>query len=274
MKALIGFGQVRHKRFRPRENAFTYSTYFLMLQMRSALESHGLQGEKNPCLSINKRGALSFYDADHGDSRGPEAGGAMGWLQELLGREGVSGADGEIWLHTYPRVWGYAFKPVSFWYCHSTSGALSAIVAEVNNTFGERHFYLIKDPSYGQDLIATKEFHVSPFCEIKGQYRFRFLRTKEKDSSSARTVVRIDYEDALGVLIHTSVSGALEPLNKKSLRKALINYPLLTLMVIYRIHWQALKLWIKKITFRPKPVPPKSLITIASVSPLEAVSKS
>jgi len=273
LNALIGFGQVRHKRFRPQENTFTYSTFFLMLQMRSGLKSDVLH-ENNPYLSINKRGALSFYDVDHGDSRGPEAGGAIGWLQEMLAKEGVSGADGDIWLHTYPRVWGYAFKPVSFWYCHTSSGALSAIVAEVNNTFGERHFYIIKDPIYGQDLIASKEFHVSPFCEVMGQYRFRFLRTKETKSTLPRTVVRIDYEDALGVLIHTSISGTLEPLNRKALTKALFNYPLLTLMVIFRIHWQALKLWIKKIPFRAKPAPPKSLTTLASMTHLETASKS
>ncbi len=260
MSAKIGFGQVRHQRSRPSKNTFTYATYFLLLPMRYLSAPQHIETLK-PVLTWNAKGSLSFYDIDHGDGRDATQGGALGWFEDLLKSEGVTGIDGEIWLHTYPRVFGYAFKPVSFWYGHNAKGQLRVIVAEVNNTFGERHFYLIKNPVYGKDLLAHKEFHVSPFCEVLGQYRFRFLRTPETNSKPAHTVVRIDYEDEKGVLIHTSVSGALYPLTLASRRKALFGYPLMTFMVVFRIHWQALKLWFKKVPFYTKPKPPVNRIT-------------
>ena len=97
-------------------------------------------GELKSVLGWNSKGALSFYDIDHGDARTPEQGGSLGWFTDLIKSEGIEDVDGEVWLHTYPRVWGFAFKPVSFWYGHASNGDLRVIVAEVNNTFGERHF--------------------------------------------------------------------------------------------------------------------------------------
>jgi len=260
MSAFIGFGQVQHQRFRPRANSFVYPTFFLMLPMRSMLAAQQA-GTHTGLLSWNCKGALSFYDIDHGEGRSPSQGGALGWFFDLLQSEGITSVDGEVWLHTYPRVWGYAFKPVSFWYGHARNGDLKVIVAEVNNTFGERHFYLIKNPLYARDSYADKEFHVSPFCEVKGQYRFRFLRTATHTDVPGKTVVRIDYSDEQGPLIHTSVSGTLYPLTKATRRKALLAYPLMTLMVIYRIHWQALKLWFKGVSFHSKPPQRESTIT-------------
>jgi DUF1365 family protein len=252
--AQLGFGQVRHTRLRPRHNSFAYDTFFVMLPMRS-LHRPEVAG----ALAVNRAGWISFHDADHGDGRGPEAGGALAWLNELLQREGVDDADGEVWLHTYPRVLGYTFKPVSFWYCHRSSGELRAIVVEVNNTFGERHCYLLDQPRYGAELLAHKCFHVSPFCRVEGQYRFRFMRTTHE--GVPRTVVRIDHDDASGPLLNTSVSGHLQPITPQALRHALWGYPAMTLMVMVRIHWQALKLWLKRVRFFHKPQPPQHFVT-------------
>ena len=250
-QALIGFGQVRHARLKPVRNAFTYGTYFLMLPMRSlAVAGPG-------ALVRNRWAPLSFFDADHGDGRGPAQGGALAWLDDLLLQQGIEGADGEVWLHCYPRVLGHTFKPVSFWYCHRADGTLRAIVVEVNNTFGERHCYLLDAPRYGVEQRAAKVFHVSPFCPVEGGYRFRFM----VDAKRCRTVGRIDFDDANGPLIQTSVSGALVPLNARSVRRALCHYPAMTLGVVLRIHWQALKLFAKRAPFFAKPVPPTSLTT-------------
>jgi DUF1365 family protein len=249
---LIGFGEVRHTRLRPARNAFNYPTYFLMLPMRH-LQQHG-----SGALAHNRRGLLSFHDRDHGEG----GDNALAWLDALLLREGVTDASGEVWLHTYPRVLGYTFKPVSFWYCHRADGTLRAMVVEVNNTFGERHCYLLDDTQYGLELTANKVFHVSPFCTLEGGYRFRFLQTEQ--GGVKKTVARIDYHDNDSdsePLLQTSVSGTLEPLTAASLRKAVWRYPAMTLGVVARIHWQAFKLWRKHVPFIRKPAPPKPFVT-------------
>jgi len=244
---LLGIGVVRHQRLRPVAHAFEYPTYFLLLPMRA------LRSAPTPGLVRNRFGLLSFHDRDHGDG-GPDA---LAWLDGVLQREGVCDADGEVWLHTYPRVLGYAFKPVSFWYCHRADGSLAAVVAEVNNTFGERHCYLLAGPglAFGREMTARKVFHVSPFCSIEGRYRFRFMRTAE------RTVARIDHDDDRGPLLQTSVSGRLEPLDARNARAAFFGMPMMTVGVIGRIHWQALRLWLKRVPFFRKPAPPQAPLT-------------
>jgi DUF1365 family protein len=246
-QALLGTGVVRHRRLRPADHAFAYPTYFLMLPMRR------LRQAPAPALRRNRFGLLSFHDRDHG------LGGddALAWLDGLLAQEGVGDADGEVWLHTYPRVLGYVFKPVSFWYCHRNDGSLAAIVVEVNNTFGERHCYVLAGPdlAFGRELQARKVFHVSPFCRVEGGYRFRFMRTAE------RTVARVDHDDASGALLQTSVSGHLRALTPASLRAAFFGMPLMTLGVLLRIHWHALQLWVKRVPFVTKPAPPQAFVS-------------
>ncbi len=254
---LIGFGQVRHTRLRPKRHAFSYDTFFLLLPLRS-LRAHP---ESAGALAFNRRGALSFFETDHGDGRSLQDGGALAWLDALLQGEGILDATGEAWLHCYPRVWGYTFKPVSFWYCHRADGTLRAIVVEVNNTFGERHCYLLDHPRYGVELQAQKVFHVSPFCSVAGRYRFRFVRTAHKGGRD-RSVVRIDHDDGEGSpLLLTSVSGDLLPVSAQTVRRALWGYPVMTLAVMARIHWQALRLWAKRVRFHRKPAPPGADVT-------------
>ena len=243
----LGTGVVRHHRLRPRDHAFAYPTYFLMLPMRTLCST--------PCdaLARNRRGLLSFHDRDHGEGGAD----ALAWLDGLLASEDIHDAQGEVWLHTYPRVLGYVFKPVSFWYCHRADGRLAAVVVEVNNTFGERHCYLLagEDLAYGRELRARKVFHVSPFCHIEGGYRFRFMRT------ATRTVARVDHDDEMGALLLTSVSGHLAPLTPRAVRGAFFGMPLMTLGVLLRIHWHALLLWRKHVPFVTKPKPPQAFVT-------------
>ena len=249
--ALIGHGEVRHRRLRPVANAFAYRTYFLMLPMRS------LRTQARSELPRNHFGLLSFHDRDHGDGRDD----ALAWLDELLQREGIDDATGEVWLQTYPRVLGYVFKPVSFWFCERADGSLAAILVEVNNTFGERHCYLLACTSlaYGRDLAARKVFHVSPFSHVGGDYRFRFMRSTGPHGE--RCVARIDHGDSDGALLQTSLSGRLTPLTGASARAAFFGVPLMSFGVIARIHWQALRVWLKRVPYVKKPPPPEAFVS-------------
>ena len=246
----IGFGQVRHTRLQPKRHAFAYRTYFLMLPMRSLKNGSG-------ALAVNRFSVLSFFDKDHGDGRSDREGGALAWLDDVLRAEGIDDATGEIWLHCYPRVLGFTFKPVSFWYCQRLDGSLRAVLVEVNNTFGERHCYVLDHARFGVEQRAEKVFHVSPFCPVEGEYRFRLMVNPER----TRTVARIDYFDAAGPVIQTSVSGNLEPVTRQSLRKAVWTYPLMTLAVVARIHWQALRLFLKRVSFFRQPPLPSQFIS-------------
>lgn len=252
------FGHVRHRRLRPVVNAFEYRAYYVRLPLRS------MDADAPRCalFSRNRFNLLSFHDADHGDGTT----GLVEWIDALLEKEGVTDADGEIWLQAMPRVLGFVFNPVSFWFCHRASGELRAVLCDVRNTFGERHFYLLDDgfeiPN-GGEITARKLFHVSPFFAVEGAYRFRFMRVMRgsKGSLAETTVATIDYEDAEGPALQTSVSGVGAPIRTATVAAAFFKYPLMTFGVIARIHIQALRLWLKRVPFHSKPAPPKQKVT-------------
>ena len=252
--AQLCFGNVHHTRLRPARNSFNYGVYFLRLPLRSMAQGNW----PTRLLSRNRFNVLSFHDKDHGDGKRP----LLEWIDALLKQEGITDADGEVWLQTFPRVLGYVFNPVSFWFCHRRDGALRAVLCDVSNTFGERHLYLLNQGApidNNCELTVTKIFHVSPFCPVEGQYRFKFMQTgKQLDAtSSERNLARIDYDDADGPILLTSIAGTSYPLNDRNILRALLRFPLMTFAVITRIHWQALKLWIKRVPFFHKPIPPQ-----------------
>lgn len=244
--ALLGRGEVWHSRLRPAAHTFRHDSYFLLLPMRQGRTS----GWRVP---RRKWGLITFWDRDHGEG-GPDA---LAWVERVLADEGIHDADGEIWLQTYPRVLGHAFKPVSFWFAHRRDGALAAVVAEVNNTFGERHCYLLAGPElrWGQDLQARKVFHVSPFNPVSGHYTFRFTRSPD------RLQARVDLHDELGPVLQTSIGGSLQPFTRRRAWAAFWSTPLMTLGVVTRIHWHALRLLIKRVPFFHKPDAPERFVT-------------
>lgn len=237
-------GHVMHARVRPVRHQFRYPIFFIGLDVDQLPASRWW-------LGINRPGLTSFHCANHGD--GSDKPGQ--WLRGLLQQHGLGAINGRIELHCFPRVLGYHFKPVSFWYCHDRSGELRAVLAEVNNTFGERHCYLLQAVagaviSGDTELMAQKVLHVSPFCEVRGFYRFRF---REQDG---RRSVYLDYHDDDGLLLVTSMHGIPQPLGMTALLRAFIAYPWQSLAIILRIHWQALLLFFKRVPWFSKPGAP------------------
>lgn len=231
-------GHVMHRRLRPAVNAFVYPVFYVQVSLRDADAANGA------LFGVDRSRVLSLRREDHGPRDGSPL---LPWIEHLLAERGLP-TDGDIVLQTFPRLFGYVFNPVSFWFCHNRLGQLIAVLAEVNNTFGEHHDYLLYNPDGsplrdGQELRADKLFHVSPFNRIEGRYRFRFHLDR------AVPLARIDYDDAEGELLLTSISGKPQRLSTKVLLGALLRQPLMTFGVIARIHWQALKLWLKGVPF-------------------------
>jgi DUF1365 family protein len=244
--ARILFGRVFHSRRRPARHAFAYPVFFLRMPLS------GLAEAGRGIFSVDRWNLLSLMTRDHG----PRDGTALEpWVRAQLAAAGVGGADGEIFLQACPRVLGFVFNPISIFYCQDREGALRAVICEVSNTFGERHNYLLARPdgcAIGPRdwLQADKVFHVSPFCEVEGFYRFRFA------GDPVRQFARIDYHDRDGRLLVTAIDGEARAIDAASLARAFFAYPFMTAGVVARIHWQALRLWFKRVPWFSKPEPP------------------
>lgn len=250
----IVFGRVMHRRLTPVEHAFSYGVFYLRVPLTQIAQL------PNRWLSLDGFNLLSFMRRDYGARDG---GDLLAWARALLAQHGVQEADGEIILQTFPRLLGYVFNPISIWYCYDRQGDLRAAICEVSNTFGERHNYLLAHPdtraiTQGDWLSAKKCFHVSPFCEVQGQYRFRFEQT------DTRAFAEIDYyvgERSDEKLMVTTIHGTPQPLTSHAALRAFLSYPLMTFAVVIRIHWQAVKLWVKRVPWFSKPAPPTTETT-------------
>lgn len=243
----IGRGHVFHGRAGPVRHSFRYPTFFLLFDCAR-------EGELRKVLSERFRGVLSFRIEDHLDGR---SGGVAERIHEFL-RERCGYEAEQVRLQTYPRMFGFAFKPVSFWFC-LRGGSLEAVLCEVNNTFGERHFYWLRpEGGFGADSWheTAKVFHVSPFFPVAGFYRFRFRQ------ESARSRVDINHHHDDGSLaLATWIEGSLAPLSAVSRSHLVARYGWMTALVWLRIHLQAARLFLKRVRFFKKPDPPSRKVT-------------
>lgn len=208
-------------------------------------------------FGINCAALFALHECDHGARDGSPL---LPWLRRLLAAQGLRFELGEVVLQTFPRLFGYVFNPVSFWFCHDSAGQLRAVLCEVNNTFGEAHNYLVRHPDLrpivpGDVLEAQKVFHVSPFFPVAGSYRFRFLARTGADGTPA-VGANIEYRERGTVALQAHVGGRVAALAPARLLGALLRFPFMTLGVMVRIHWHALLLWRKGAVFHRKPSPP------------------
>lgn len=246
----ILFGTVYHKRHFPRVNDFKYSALYFQFSKK------GLLALNNSWLcGVNRRALFSYYDSDHGMRDGSPA---FSWAWSILNSYGVPVTEDDITLVTIPRVLGYVFNPVSFWFAQdSSTGDLKAVLCEVNNTFGETHSYVCLPQSseqsiaHGQWINASKVFHVSPFLSREGRYSFCFSCVSQRGCDLAVAINYFDSEEKLE--LSTWLKCSRRPLTEKSLLLAWLSSPLLTIKVVLLIHYQALKLFLKGIKYKPKP---------------------
>ena len=234
MKSLYK-AKIFHKRFLPRVNKFAYSGFYIRFSLEKIKELDSL------LFSVNKFNLFSFYEKDHGYKDGSSL---EIWAKDILEKAGIKHFLGNFVLQTFPRIIGYVFNPVCFWYCYDED-KLIAIICAVNNTFGESHNYVIKLEEDKTTYTLPKEFHVSPFYDINGKYKFDFSKNNN---------VKIDYYFDKKLQLCTGINGIEIPWNDLNLLKTFIQHPLFTVFVIILIHYQALKLFFKKNKYFSKPI--------------------
>ncbi|WP_407276461.1 DUF1365 domain-containing protein [Halothiobacillus sp. DCM-1] len=251
-------GAVMHQRLTEPAYRFNYRVFSLLVDLDD-LEANF---PANRWLSADRFNLFSVYQKDLG-SRKPEAS-LRDWITRTCAAAGCPIEGGKVLINTYPRLLGYQFNPLSLWYCHNAAGALVAINAEVSNTFGEHHHYLLHDG--GRPLSnpfaasADKVFHVSPFLPMNMRYHFRLNHPAERLSVVIRETRNAESGEEILTLIATHHAHA-QPLTDRNLWLAALRIPLLTLKVILLIHWQALKIWRRGGIFHRSPPKPATEVS-------------
>jgi uncharacterized protein len=248
--AALYFGTVLHHRMRPRSHRLSYRVFWTLLNI-DALP--GLQS-RHRLFSLNRFNLFSFYYRDHGPGDGLPL---RPWVETHLRHIGIEIGNGAIHLLCNPRVLGYAFNPLSIYFCHREDGELAATLYEVHNTFGERHCYLLPAAASGGIVRQScpKRFYVSPFMQMEATYAFRIMPPGEK------IAVAVQESDAEGLLLNAVFTGQRRPFSDRELAVAFLRHPLLPLKIIAGIHWEASKLWAKGMRLMPRPPPPANLVS-------------
>lgn len=236
--------RVMHRRRVPPYYRFVYRVFYVLVDVDrlDALDA------RLRFFSHNRYNLFSLHDRDHGDGRGLRA-----WAEGALRAQGIEADGGRIRLLAFPRVLGFAFNPIALWYCERRDGTLQAVIAEVHNTFGERHSYVLASatpsPAYVQPVEKDKRFHVSPFFDRIGRYRFTLNAPGER----VRVAIH-ETRDGQPVLDAT-LAGERRELNDRAILGQLLRMPWMTLKVVAGIHWEALKIWLRGAKFHSKPEP-------------------
>lgn len=247
MNSSLYFGTVHHNRLRPFTHSFSYRVFYGFFdvdEVETLSSSLRMFGNRRP---------VSFDARTHG----PEDGTSLRvWVESVLAEADVDLEGGRIMLMAFPKVFGYVFNPISVWYCFDRDERLVAVLHEVRNTFGDKHVYVVPlDPDNLSHEFA-KKLHVSPFMAVTGDYEFSMT------VPGKRLSIGISHRDGEGELFRAGLVGTRSALNDRSLVRALVTHPLMTVRVIGAIHWQALLLWRKGAKFHRRPNPPAAPQTV------------
>ncbi len=249
-------GRTFHGRKGAVQNDFSYAVDYVLIDPDRP-------GRLPALFARNSRNLTSLHDSDHGGA--PGQGHGLAWVRDVLAAQGIALA-GPILLLAQPRVLGHVFNPVSFWLCHDRSpldaagpAALRVVIAEVSNTFGDRHAYLCHHDDLGpiqaeDHLAARKILHVSPFQAVTGGYIFRF------DIGTDRIGIWIDYTAGSDGVIAT-LTGRRRPLTNRAILLSCLLRPFGSRRVLGLIHWQALRLYLKGARYRSRPSPPSQKVS-------------
>jgi cyclopropane-fatty-acyl-phospholipid synthase len=248
MRSRIYEGFVEHIRVKPVFHRLRYPLYFYCIDLEELTE----MDKKLPLFGYNRIRPVSIHDSDYLDGG---AGPIKDKVMHLLGKSGLASEVQNIFLVTQPRYFVRVFNPVSFYYCFGKNEKLRCVVTEVNNTFGERHVYVLRDAMdqgniYPAIFTTDKAFHVSPFNDVRGSYEMSFSEI------GGEVDIHVDLIRDGEKVFGAQLWGKTQPMNTKEQISMILRHPLIPRLTIARIYWEAAKLYfLRKLSYIPKPVP-------------------
>lgn len=254
MNSRLYIGRLDHERVRPARNVFHYPLYYLGLDLDELEEvDRSLRW-----FSYNRGNLTSFWDRDHGPRDGSPL---KPWIEGLVSRVGGDLSGGRVLLVTFPRVLGARFYPISLWYCWGADGAPLAVLAEVHNTYRDRHSYLMHNGGQPFDWNSkprfAKAFFVSPFIQRENvTYEFSVTEPGERLRVGIRENVEGELMLIAGIVLHA------EELTDRSLVRTVLKHGPISVVGLIRIHWQALKLVLKRVPLYPHTPPPDEEVSM------------
>lgn len=244
-------GLVTHARLKPRVHKLRYHIFMLLLD----LDELPALGRDLKLFSVRGFNLVGFDPRRHGDGSATPL---KVQVEAQLAAAGIAHG-GPVRMLAMPRILGTGFNPLTVYYCHRPDGALSAILYEVNNTFGERHSYLI--PADNAPVVkqaCEKGFYVSPFMDMDLSYAFRMRPPGDE------VQVFVDVDDAEGRVLAAGFTGRRQDMTDRNLLKAWLTHPWMTLGVVAAIHWEALFIWLKGEKIRQRPPKPEWAVTVVT----------
>ena len=254
-RSAVYAGSVMHRRFSPRQHHFRYRAFWFLLDLDELPEL----AQSTRLFSYNRLNLFSLHDRDHGDG---SAAFIRAQIAPLLRENGVDAPVARIELFCMPRTLGYVFNPLSIYFCRRQNDSLAAIVYQVHNTFGERHSYVIPVEESGPVVRqrCQKVFYVSPFMDLNLRYDFRVTQPGDHISVAIRA------SDGPTPVMAAVLTARRREFGDAALLSALLTMGTITLKVIAAIHWEALRLWLKRIRLRSRPATPAPVATVGNAN--------
>ncbi len=252
MRSALYRGRISHTRLRPAKHRFEYRVFYGLFDLDELPDL----ARRSRWFSLNRFNVFSLRSSDHG----PDDGSSLRvWADARLAEADIDLQGGRIELLAFPRVLGYVFNPIAVWYCYGPDDELRAVLHEVRNTFGDKHTYVV--PVEGADLRHefAKELHVSPFMDMDSIYQFAVTLPGDRVS------IGIKQRDTTGPLFRASLRASRLAFTDRNLLVLFFTHPLVTLKATTAIHWEALRLWRKRVPFHRRPDPkPRSVSVVGS----------
>jgi len=242
--AALYVGDVMHARLKPMSHRFSYRVMSLLIDLGRLDEAD----RQSRLFGVNRAALYSFRETDHGARDGSPL---RAYAQLCAAEHGIDLTGGRVLLLCYPRLLGFAFNPLSVYFCHRADGELALMIYEVRNTFGDIHPYVLPVQAQQRSEAGVRQehdklFYVSPFMEMAMRYHFRV-------SPPDQTVkLRILETDGDGPLLAATFNGRRSRLNTAQLLRSFVAFPLVTFKIMAAIHWEALRLWLKGARLVPR----------------------